>query len=197
MPLVSRIERNLLLNQDSYSIHPLDHDDGSTQFLDTKNVLAFAGLKNYEGFARTWEQNLIVRPDFLAAPPSVPSVTPDGVPLPAFYYFAACVRSVGQAAWGPALADVYENNTCILDAPSAYIFGTCTPTAPNAAGDVPRTANNTFLVRGGAVEIACGGKSLSLAEAQAVGYDAGSVEVDSAGLAPAVVVAMMREVLGL
>ena len=61
---------------------------------------------------------------------------------------------------------------------------------------MPRTASNTFLVRGGAVEIACGGKALSLADAQAVGYEVGSVQGDAAGLAPADVVAMIDSVLG-
>ena len=194
-PLVSVLTQNLLLNQDSYAIHPLDHDDGSANYADTNNVLAFAGLKNWQGFSRTWLRNLIIRPDYLASPPRVPGVSPDGVPLPTFYYFPACVRSLGQFAWGP-LADVYANNTCILNAPSAYIFGSCEPASPSATGDVPRASNNTFLVKGGAVEIACGGKVLTLAAAQTVGYDVGSVQEDTADLSPADVIGMLDRVLG-
>ena len=189
------LSQNLFLNQDSYGIHPCDHDDGSANFEDTNNVLAFAGFKNWQGFSRAWRRNLVIRPDYLAAPPRVPGVTPDGIPLPQFYYFAACVRSLGQFAWGP-LADVYDNNTCIINAPSAYIFGSCNPAAPGAAGDVPQTAGNKFLVKGGAVEIACGGKALTLAAAQAVGYEVGSVQEDAAGLTPGDVVDMVGSVLG-
>ena len=197
MPLVSHIERNMLLNQASWGIHPLDHDDGSCQFVDTRNVLAFAGLKNWEGFARSWRDNFIIRPDFLQEPPSMPPTTPEGIPLPRFFYFPACVRSLGQAAWGPTLADMYSGNTCLLGVEvSPYIFGSCNATAPNVGGNIPFAANNTFLVAGGAIDIACGAHHLTLAEAQDVGYDVGSVEHDSTSVTPADVVAQIHAVLG-
>jgi hypothetical protein len=193
VPLVSRIERNFFIN-DGYGIHSLDHDDGSNGYLDTFNVLAFSGFKNYLGFNRTWQSNLIIRPDYLSKPPSVPSTSPDGVPLPYFFYFPACVRSVGQADWG-TLADVHVNNTCVMNSTSVYIYGKCNPADPSEAGDVPRSFDNTFFVRGGSIEISCGGKTLSLSEAQSVGYELNSQEFDSTSLTPDDIVSMIQKVL--
>jgi hypothetical protein len=101
--------------------------------------------------------------------------TASGVPLPEAFYFPACYRSLGQWAWGLELADVAFNNTCVLNATaSPYIFGSCDPAAPGSNGEVPEASSNTFLTPGGALEIACGGRSLSLAQAQAAGYELGS-----------------------
>lgn len=194
VPLVSRIEQNFFIN-DGYGIHSLDHDDSSNGYADARNVLAFSGFKNYLGFNRSWTSNLVIRPDFLSKPPSVPSTSPDGVPLPYFFYFPACVRSVGQAAWGEALADTHVNNTCIMNSSSVYIFGRCNPAAPNEAGDIPRSFNNTFFVRDGKVDINCGGKTLSLSDAQDVGYEINSRELDSSILTPESIVAMIQKVL--
>lgn len=129
--------------------------------------------------------NLFVRPDFEG--PGEDSkravlrnalgqrVTAVGVPLPEAFYFPACYRSLGQWTWGRELADISSNNTCILNATSSpYIFGGCNPAAPGADGRVPETSNNSFLTPGGALGISCGGRTLSLEEAQAVGYEVGS-----------------------
>jgi hypothetical protein len=204
-PLPIRSEGNFLINN-FYSIHPLDHDDGSFATVDTGNVLAFAGTKNFEGFNKVSTGNLIVRPDFMvptSAAGGVASaagggalaanpVTPSGVPLPVAYYFPACARSVGQHAWGVALADVYENNTCILAQPSPFLFGECTPSAPGKDGLVPLTGNNTYRSPGGNLSISCGGKTLSLAEAQAAGYEVGSTATDGSTLSPSDIAALIR-----
>ena len=140
---------------------------------------------------------MIIRPDFGApdtTPPAVPGATPSGVPLPRFYYFPACVRSVGQHPWG-ALADVYRNNTCFLGQTSPYIFSTCSPTDPNKPGDVPRASANTFYAPHADIDIQCGHKTLSLSEAQAVGYDVDSTAMDSSGLSPSSVVALVMTLL--
>lgn len=98
-----------------------------------------------------------------------------GVPLPESFYFPACYRSLGQWTWGRELADVSSNNTCILNATtSPYIFGGCDPAAPGSDGRVPETSNNTFLTPGGALGISCGGRTLTLEQAQAVGYERAS-----------------------
>jgi hypothetical protein len=194
-PRESRISQNFFMNA-AFGIHPADHDDGSNAYTDTRNVLVGAGFKNWQGFNRTWQGNLIVRPDYLAgagAPPAVPAATPDGVPLPRFFYFPACVRSLGQAAWG-ALGDAYAGNTCILRSAAAHIFGECNAAAPEASGNVPRAQLNAYYVPGAAVDLRCGG-NMSLARAQAVGWELGSTQHDVAALAPADVVAMARALL--
>jgi hypothetical protein len=209
-PLLSHIDANFFLNGGGWGIHPLDHDDGSNGFADSRNVLFGAGMKNFLGFGRHWTDNLVIRPDFLASAAAglraklpavavqVPSKTPAGVPLPKWYYFPACVRSVGQKPWGAARADSYTNNTCVLGAPSPYIFGSCDPNDMNSSGACPSTGNNTFLVRGDApLSIACGAKRLSLADAQCVGYEHGSTQLASAErTTPAAVVARIGALLG-
>ncbi len=74
-------------------------------------MVAFAGMKNYLGFAKQTSGNLFVRPDFVG-----PSWTPTverpglpGVPVPRPYYFPFCARSLGQEQWHE-LADTFENN---------------------------------------------------------------------------------------
>ena len=196
-PRLTHIDQNFFINGGGWGIHPLDHDDGSNAFLDTRNVLFGAGFKNWEGFGRTWHGNLVIRPDYLAraspAPPLPPAATPEGVPLPHFYYFPACVRSLGQASWG-ARGDVSDGNTCILAQPVANIFGVCNRSQPAASGAVPRAANNSYLVLGGAVDLACGGH-MSLAEAQAVGWELGSTVAEAAGLTPDDIVGMIHALL--
>jgi hypothetical protein len=41
----------------------LDHDDGSEYYLDTRNVCVFAGMKNYIGQNKIWDNNLLVFPE--------------------------------------------------------------------------------------------------------------------------------------
>lgn len=199
LPSTIAMTGNFLINS-HYAIHPLDHDDGSNAILDTGNVLAFAGTKNFQGFDKVSVGNLVVRPDY--APSGTPagvwrapgvkvnsfgqSVTPDGVPLPGAYYFPACARSVGQAAWGPARADVFANNTCVLGSVTdPYLYQDCNPAAPGGDGQVPLASGNTYMTPGGAYALACGGKTLSLGAAQAAGYDVGSTVSNSSGLSPA------------
>jgi hypothetical protein len=190
----SRCTGNFLVS-DGYGIHPLDHDDGSNAWRDEGNVLVWAGVKNWQGLNKTAASNLIVRPDYCAeCTPGAHANAAGNVPLPASYYFPACARSLGQARWG-ALRDSFVNNTCILEAASPYIFGTCNASAPNYAGDVPDARDNEFVTPGARVAILCGGKTLSLADAQAAGYETGSRAVDNA-LSPADTVAMIEAVLG-
>jgi hypothetical protein len=180
----SRCTRNFLVC-DGFGIHCLDHDDGSNNWADEGNVVAWAGVKNYLGFNKTARGNLFVRPDFDArrAPGMHPGASASGVPLPAAFYFPACVRTLGQWAWGPALADSYVNNTCLLGATSnPYIFGagTCNPAAPAASGALPSASGNTYFAPNGSVAIACGAKTLTLAEAAAAGWEVGSAAVSNA-----------------
>jgi hypothetical protein len=177
---------------------PQDHDDGSNAFLDEGNVVAFAGVKNYLGFNKTARGNLFVAPDFAGPTPitRAASTAPPaaGPPLPFAYYFPYCARSLGQHAWGSALADTYANNTCLLVSPnsSAYLFGQCDPAQPASGGATPAASGNTLYAVGAQYGFECGGKRLSLAEAQAGGYDVGTVVRDSSALSPAAIAGMIR-----
>ncbi len=150
-------------------------------------------MNRYSRFSKVDTGNLFLRPDFegpgeegvtsshgswRASPRNAygQRTTVSGVPLPEAFYFPACYRSLGQWSWGRALADSSVNNTCILNATiSPYIFGSCIPSAPGEDGRVPETANSTFMTQNSTIGIECGGKTLSLLEAQAVGYEMGSI----------------------
>ncbi len=187
--------RNFLING-YYSIHSLDHDDGSYRMRDEGNVVAFAGMKNFEGFNKLTVNNLFVRPDF--APGFQPTkTTPDGVPLPMAYYFPACARSEGQWTWGPELADVFSGNVCVLNATSdPYIFGSCNPNDVQD-GQIPLSSNNTIYSLGASYAVKCGSSTLSLAEAQAKGLDTGSVVKDAADMTTDQLVQLIYQYLGM
>jgi hypothetical protein len=175
-----------------FGIHSLDHDDGSSAFVDVGNVVAFAGMKNFLGFNKSTQANLFVRPDFAGAAFHPPS-PPNRIPMPHAYYFPYCARSLGQANWGPALEDTFTNNTCILNTSgSVYAFGTCNPSAPGKAGNVPAAGNNTFYTSSGNASFKCGNDTLTLAQAQAVGYEIGSTDRESLALSVVDVAAMIR-----
>lgn len=187
----SRCTANFLVC-DGYAIHCLDHDDGSNAWEDQGNVIAWAGIKNYLGFNKSSINNLIVRPDYnLERTPGMhPGTGAGGVPLPAGFYFPACLRTLGQWSWGPTLADSYLNNTCILGGggngsssftTNPYIFGagTCQPSAPASSGALPRAAGNTYYAHNAQVAIACGKVNLTLEEAAAVGWEVGSSAVSN------------------
>jgi hypothetical protein len=51
-PGTSRISQNLLIN--GYrSVWPIDHDDGSSFYNDTANVLVYGGFKSFSGNNKT------------------------------------------------------------------------------------------------------------------------------------------------
>jgi hypothetical protein len=200
LPAESHISSNFFINN-YFSIHSLDHDDGSNSFLDTGNVLAYSGMKNYLGFAKKTIGNLVIQPDFAGPNPvTAPGegrAPYAGVPLPLALYLPYCARSVGQHPWGTSLADVFQNNTCILSSTEApYYLGTCNPASPAGDGSCPLTAHNTFYTPEGTYTVKCGSTNLTLAAAQAVGYDIGSTVRSAKDLAPADVVRMIRDMLG-
>ena len=173
-----------------------DHDDGSNNFVDTSNVVAFAGMKNFLGFAKQTSGNLFIRPDIAGASWTPRGAKPglQGVPLPRAYYFPYCARSVGQKQWH-ALADTFTNNTCILNTSgSVYEFQSCDPAAPGASGELPRAHGNTFFVPGSQsnTSFKCGSTMLTIAAAQAVGYENGSTCKNSTAMAPTDIQEMIR-----
>ena len=204
-PKESHIRNNFLLNG-YYGIHSLDHDDGSNSFTDTANVIAYAGMKNFLGFDKNTTGNLFVRPDYAGTASDwlqrsrLRRSSGDTVPLPRAYYFPVCARSLGQAPWGAALADVFAENMCILNTSgSLYEYGSCDPVAPGSSGKIPTAFGNTVWVPGGANQstawFKCGSAKLTLPEAQRLRYELGSSSKDSTPLTPEAVVAMMRQTL--
>jgi hypothetical protein len=199
------LHKNFFINT-HFGIHSLDHDDGSNAFIDTSNVVYAAGMKNFLGFHKNTDGNLFVRPDFVGltwdagedAVMDAESSTSGGapqIPFPRSFYFPFCVRSLGQASWGNALADTFRNNTCILNSTSSLTeFGTCLKTNPQESGDIPIASGNTYFVPGGNASISCGPRPrLTIPEAAAVGYEVGSTTRDSLALSPEGIVAMIEE----
>ncbi len=178
-------------------------DDGSNEWLDVGNVVAWAGVKNYLGFNKSAVGNLFIRPDYNPAlsPGMQPHTSPAGVPLPAAYYFPYCLRSLGQWEWGAALADSFLGNTCILGTTaSPYLLGECNATAPTASGAVPLTGGNAFFTPNASLGIECGKAVLSLVQAQAAGWEGGSHAAANAFTndpsGAALLQALIRKVLG-
>ena len=91
--------------------------------------------------------------------------------------------------------------TCILNTTGTlYKFGRCDPSRPGATGQIPRASRNVFFVPGGAApgnaSFQCGSKQLSLTEAQAVGYEEGSVSKESTSLSPYAIRELIGKFLG-
>lgn len=70
-PLTQTIAHNLIytvnFNGVSCGDMGLDHDDESSQYNDTQNVLVFGGIKYFDGINRTSTKNLIVMPGIFGA----------------------------------------------------------------------------------------------------------------------------------
>ena len=72
------------------------------------------------------------------------------------------------------LADVWVNNTCIVqDQARAFAFNDCNEKAP-LDGSIPRFAGNTYLSAAGGYAMSCGKAVWDLPAAQALGVDVGS-----------------------
>ena len=61
-PAWNHITANLLFNAYS-STWPIDHDDGSSYYIDSQNVLIYGGAKNYYGHSKINYQQLYIYPD--------------------------------------------------------------------------------------------------------------------------------------
>ena len=90
-----------------------------------------------------------------------------------------------------------------LDLPAALPpsqFGACNPKAPGKQGEVPLSSGNTFYVPmthpNASAHFQCGPTDLTVAEAQAVGYELGSTAKDSLAISPDAIAAMIRAKLG-
>ena len=145
-PIRHRIERNLIIN--GYNgVWALDHDDGSSFYNDSSNVLLFGGCKNYKGDHKT------CGPDNLILYPGIDSRSSGG---------RSCQTNDNAGNYG----NVYEGNDCVQWDGQFYTFsgGSLDP------AQIPFTARNRFYSPG--AKFNYGGHTLS--DLQRAGLDIGS-----------------------
>ena len=149
----------------------LDHDDGSEYYLDTRNVCAFAGMKNYIGQNKIWDSNLIVFPEGTA------SQNRSGT---------SCIWTSMDMAGNKAdlpcslnpcrTKEVYTNNTCLSysSEPLEYDMFNETDLIIHSIHDttIPYTARNQYYLN---QSYRFYGK-WNLKQAQTIGIDQGSME---------------------
>lgn len=211
----SHFKGNLLLTN-YHSVWPLDQDDGSSLYVQSGNVMAWGGFKNYLGWGKRSVGNIYVYPDAVRAPPpplrsavaaaerlglgwydgSTSETTGsggDGAGVGGFFTKPYCANSDGQARGDSGFAELYANNTCFIHSSDIYEFGSCDPSDPFDLVPLPR--DNLFHTDNSNVTIKCGGKEFSLAQWQALGMDLGSTVRGPANVSQ--IVAQSRAMLGL
>lgn len=148
-PDYTTITRNLIVNGHN-GVWTLDHDDGSSYYNDTTNVLFYGGCKNFRG------NNKICGPNNLIIFPGIDSR-------------AQGARSCQTNDNGGYCYDSYIGNDCIQGDGNFYTFnGNITPS------NVPFTANNRFYSTGGVFSVA----GHNLTYFQSLGLDVGSTVKD-------------------
>ena len=164
-PAPTTITANMFLNN-FHSTWPIDHDDGSNNYVDTYNLLIWGGGKQYLGFAKTFIGNLYLFPD--ANEPTDTANTGTG-------FSPYCYGAQGTSALPAAMRDVWVGETCVVSssASSIYSIGGCNSSAV-ADGHTPLLANNTLYTSDGTYLLDCGGQKWDLPTAQSKGLDTGS-----------------------
>jgi len=140
-----------------------DHDDGSNAFYDRFNFCAWSGAKQYLGFDKHFSGNM-----WLYADANMPT-TPRDTGFSPYCYGAA-----GEATFSGALRDSFVNETCVVMSPGALYNLHCDSSAPQN-GYVPVLSGNTIYIDSGDYVFDCGSNAWTLAEAQANGFDVGTV----------------------
>jgi hypothetical protein len=150
----------------------LDHDDGSEYYLDTRNVCAFVGMKNYIGQNKIWDSNLIVFPEGSA------SQNRSGMPCIWTSMDMAGIKSELPCSARPCRTqEVFTNNTCLTYSSTPLEYDMFNETDLALSGKenttVPYTSRNRYYLRS---PYQFHGK-WNLSEAQVHGIDVDSVEV--------------------
>jgi hypothetical protein len=149
----------------------LDHDDGSEYYLDTRNVCAFAGMKNYIGQNKIWDSNLLLFPE------GAKSQNRSGT---------SCIWTSMDMAGNQAklpcstrpchTQEVYTNNTCVTTSESPLEYDMFNETDLAMSGirntTIPYTARNRYFLKD---PYHFRGR-WNLSETQARGIDVGSTE---------------------
>lgn len=155
----------------------LDKDDGSSNYVESDNVLVYGAIKDRDGRWRTATGNLLVYPDKMPFPDTTHTD------------FAMAFQVSGFSA------DEFSNNTVITSLGAIY---SCTQAFGPKSTAI--TGNNTFLTPNQtALPFAAGGCAATpdgLKGWQALGYDHGSTQ-SAAPLTAAETIAMARRWLGM
>jgi hypothetical protein len=160
VPAQNIIRRNFFFT-DNNSVWPIDHDDGSQQYIDYNNFLIYGGFKAYLGHSKRVTNSLYVYPDL--------HVSPNGYDSP------YCGHAWSQQVNSSGYDEYWEGNTCILSKGHVYLWENCD--ASNIYDPpVPITNNNTFMVPPGVkLTMTCKKRKIELSEWSAdTGLDAGS-----------------------
>ncbi|KAG7356230.1 hypothetical protein IV203_000916 [Nitzschia inconspicua] len=149
----------------------LDHDDGSEYYLDTRNVCAFAGLKNYIGQNKIWDSNLLVFAE------GAKSQNRSGTPCIWTSMDMAGDKEALPCSLRPCrTGEVYTNNTCLTysSSPLEYDMFNETDVLLNGIRNttIPYTARNQYFLNSA---YRFQGK-WNLSEAQNMGIDVGSTQ---------------------
>jgi hypothetical protein len=145
-PALNTMTRNFVIC-DYQCVWPLDHDDGSNNYSDTFNFLAYGGAKNYMGHSKSSMGNVYVLPD--AQP-----VEGQGLQAPTYGGFPekrSCACNFGADKWS-GFDEVFANNKCVMANTSSpiYTWARCVAsnlTARDYKGNIiDTTYNNSFLV---------------------------------------------------
>mmetsp|Transcript_23494 Transcript_23494/g.34669 ORF Transcript_23494/g.34669 Transcript_23494/m.34669 type:complete len:913 (-) Transcript_23494:156-2894(-) len=150
----------------------LDHDDGSEYYLDTQNVCAFFGMKNYIGQNKVWDSNLIIYPEG--------SLSQNRSGMPCLWTSMNMATKNGEEK--PPCSnrlcrtrEVFTNNSCVTRyaAPLEYDMFNETDLAVmgNRNTTIPYTAYNRYYLKNSYKF-----RAWDLSQAQAHGIDAGSRE---------------------
>eukprot|EP01043_Picozoa_sp_COSAG02_P014017 COSAG02_NODE_570_length_20203_cov_8.049990_7_plen_200_part_00 len=147
VPLRNHITQNFVIN--GYNgVWSLDHDDGSSYYNDTQNLLVFGGCKNFKG------DHKICGPNNVILYPGISSRS-------------SGARSCQTNDNGGFAYQYFIGNKCVQGDGQFYTFsGSCT-----TVSNVPFTAENTFYSDN--ATFSCG-SAHSIADMQKVGLDKGS-----------------------
>lgn len=135
------------------------------------------------GFNKTSIGNYFIYSDYAPAALSAAAesralrASPGGPAAPLENGWNACVMSYATQAMPTDLTDVWANNTCITkDARAFFAFNSCHKATP-LDGSIPLFSNNKWAADTGNWTMACDKTEWTLAEAQALGVDVGSVVI--------------------
>lgn len=166
VPALNDVHHNFIVANYAADGGCLDNDDGSAYYNIHHNFCVYGGHKSdFDGHSKTSAFNLHVYPNV---------------------YGTTCLRIGAQVLPPPGYAESYHSNRCILpnqgseylavqDIPSGH--GHCldgSAASFQAFIDGLKLGNNTIYAPQASVTISCGGKSLSMAQFQSLGFDLSS-----------------------